>query len=288
YQNYFTFAGFEDTTLNKDIIVTGQYSSSTSRDVTLMLLNPSSGFTNSYIKFDNNSQWEEGYAIMPLIQGGYLISGYTGSSHYEAYIIRVDDNFNKLWDKQYNYGELYINQNFPTGRKDFVVIQTADTGFAFLGRPQNAYDIKLMKTDSSGTIEWIQIYGGTDHEEPCSIQQTNDKGFVIVGYTTSYGAGSKDVYLLKTDSVGNIVTTGLNDYLKQSLNVYPNPVNDVLYIHGECGNKAILSSIDGKLLEVFDIISNNDKIDLNGYLQGVYLLKVITNEGIKVKKLIIN
>lgn len=288
YQNYFTYAGFENT-LGKEIIVTGEYSSSTSRDVKLMFLSSSTGNNVSNILFDNNNNWEEGYSIMPLIQGGYLISGYTGSSHYGAYIIRVDDNFNKIWDKAFNYGELYINQNFPTGRNDFSVIQTADTGFAFLGRPQNAYDIKLIKTDSSGVEEWSQIYGGADIEEPFCLQQTSDNGFVIVGYTTSYGAGSKDIYLIKTDSAGNTTTTHSHELSakQQSISIYPNPAKDILHIKGEQGNTVTITSIDGKLMQVFKIKNNNDEIDLRSYSKGIYILKALNSKGIKAEKIII-
>jgi hypothetical protein len=49
---------------------------------------------------------------------------------------------------------------------------------------------------------WTRTYGGAEYEEAYAIQEINDKGFVVAGYTKSYGAGECDMYLVKTDSMG--------------------------------------------------------------------------------------
>ncbi|MBO6515258.1 MAG: T9SS type A sorting domain-containing protein [Bacteroidia bacterium] len=46
--------------------------------------------------------------------------------------------------------------------------------------------------------------GGSGTENSYGIEQTFDGGFISVGYTTSFGKGKKDVYLVKTDGLGGI------------------------------------------------------------------------------------
>jgi hypothetical protein len=60
----------------------------------------------------------------------------------------------------------------------------------------------VAKTDSTGKLEWSKIYGGegTEYGYNCTVL---DNGYLFVGYTTSFGAGSKDVYIIKTDDYGN-------------------------------------------------------------------------------------
>jgi hypothetical protein len=56
-------------------------------------------------------------------------------------------------------------------------------------------------------LEWQQTYGGASSDEAQDVRQTSDGGFVIVGSTESFGANNGDVYLVKTDSLGDTLWT---------------------------------------------------------------------------------
>ena len=54
---------------------------------------------------------------------------------------------------------------------------------------------------------WEQTYGGIDHDWGTSGKQTSDGGYIITGSTSSFGNGSNDVWLIKTDSQGDSIWT---------------------------------------------------------------------------------
>jgi hypothetical protein len=84
---------------------------------------------------------------------------------------------------------------------------TSDGGYIIVGSKHRfdtgEYDVYLIKTNSYGNEIWNKTYGGSESDSGHSVRQTSDGGFIIVGYTESFGTGQRDGYLIKTDSYGN-------------------------------------------------------------------------------------
>ncbi len=180
------------------------------------------GITNSYafigtrdsaflIKTDANGNiiWAKtyhllyrtwGYSVQQTSDGGYIMSGYTHDSIAYAFLIKTDANGNVIWAK--TYGGIFNIMDVSN------VSQTSDGGYIVAGRIEattaTMYDVFLIKTDASGNIQWAKVYGGTNWDGAFSVQQTLDGGYILAGYTNSFGAGGYDPFLIKTDANGNI------------------------------------------------------------------------------------
>lgn len=141
-----------------------------------------------------------GYSVKETNDGGYIISGETGSFgdiNGDVYLIKTDANGDTLWTKVYGWGD------WDFGRS---VQQTSDGGYIVCGELRVSSvdgDVWLLKTDQNGDTLWTKRYGTTLYEEGHSVQQTSDGGYILTGYTSSYGAGYWDVWLIKTDESGD-------------------------------------------------------------------------------------
>jgi len=151
----------------------------------------------------SHSDW--GHSVQQTSDGGYVIAGWTlsfGAGRFDVYLVKTDSSGDSLWARTYG-----------RSRSDYgySVQQTSDGGYIIAGYTESfgpgGYDVWLLKADSSGHLLRTRTYGGSRTDCGYSVQQTSDGGYVIAGWTLSFGAGRGDVYLLKTDSSGDTLWT---------------------------------------------------------------------------------
>ncbi len=149
--------------------------------------------------------WDAGNAMEATADGGYIVTGCTerpGPS-LDLWLLRLNAQGDTLWTKKYGAGN-----GDDIG---YDVKQTVDNGFIVTGITGSygaGYnDVWLLKTDASGDTLWAKTFGGTGQDEGYSVIQAADGGYIIAGFTTSYGAGAEDVWLIRTDSLGDTLRT---------------------------------------------------------------------------------
>ncbi|UCG31058.1 MAG: hypothetical protein JSV53_04060 [candidate division WOR-3 bacterium] len=140
-----------------------------------------------------------GYSGQETADGGYVFIGAQRDTFTVnlIYLIKTDKHGDHIWLKTYEGVGYSVEQTFDGG---YVV-----TGYTWYG--SYGTDVWLLKTDSLGDTLWTKTYGGSDPDEGCAIEQTHDGGYIIAGHTSSFGAGQYDVYLIKTDSIGETLWT---------------------------------------------------------------------------------
>jgi len=187
--------------------------------------------------FQGNKQWSQAYnsgtytdsvseaipredtatSVIQTRDGGYALAGQTTtytslSSTYESWLVKTDSQGKQQWMKKYSGPN--------AAGAEYRMIQTKDDGFALVTTEVKAFDyttFQLIKTDSSGEVQWRKTYGDktvdsagpTKYDNwPCSVVQLNDWGLAVAGTMTEaseWGPVSRDLGLVRVDSAGNFM-----------------------------------------------------------------------------------
>lgn len=164
-------------------------------------------------------------SVQQTIDGGYILGGWSysnisgdkteNSSYWDYWIVKTDAFGDIQW------------QNTIGGSNDdrfHTLHETTDGGYILGGysysnisgdKTENSLglnDYWIVKTDSTGNIQWQNTIGGDREDITQSIQQTNDGGYILGGTSgskisgdkTENNIGSYDYWIVKTDSIGNI------------------------------------------------------------------------------------
>lgn len=142
------------------------------------------------------------FSIQLTGDNGYVVAGQYSS---DAWLLKIDCNGNKIWDKSFDSTAMDLAGS---------VQQTSDGGYILAGWTKSgapyptgglSQDVWLIKTDANGNYIWDKKFGGTGFDGAFSVKQINDGGYIIAGYTDSFGAGNQDAWIIKTDGNGNEV-----------------------------------------------------------------------------------
>jgi hypothetical protein len=126
----------------------------------------------------------------------------TGSAPNGLTVLKLSESGGIQWQKAYG-GMNFMGEYFP-------ILQTRDGGF-IVTQGSNMYgaggiDILVLKLAADGGIEWQRTYGGLEEDFPKSIIQASDGGYLVAGYSSSFGEGgyAKNGWIFKFTGDGAI------------------------------------------------------------------------------------
>lgn len=211
---------------------------------------------------------DRGYFVNLTQDGGYIITGETstyGAGGSDVYLIKTDASGDTAWTRTYGGADAEAG----------LAVQEVQDGYIIAGRTNSfgagELDVYLIKTNSSGDTMWTRTYGGATYDWGFSVQQTQDDGYIVTGYTQSFGAGSDDVYLIKTDQ------NGYAGVEKERQTVLDKNISATII-------SGLLLLPEGKTCRVFDVAGRTVAPDR--IRPGVYFVEIdgkVTQKVVKIR-----
>ncbi len=264
------------------------------------------------------------FSMQQTVDGGFILGGLSNSGidgnktqvswgSTDFWIVKIDSNGNKLWDKDYGG----VSHEFTFGG----IVQTADKGYLMAGQSNSdssgnksennlsPMETWVVKTDCNGNIQWertLQILG--KNQKGYAIQ-TKDKCYafanlntgVIAGDKTQLDQGLDDYWIIKfcksTDEMEIDCDMALsipNPISQVQIAIFPNPFNSHLSIEIQ---KQFLKQVTFSIKNILgqslfsEEVNNLDgkysnTIDFNFLSNGIYLIDLFIDGERIVKKII--
>lgn len=155
-------------------------------------------------------------SVQQTTGGGYVLAGASASSNGDLsknhesgsyWVVKLNGSGETAWSRTYQGSEANSIQ------------QTGDGGYIVAGSSGNMpgnygeNDCWVVKLDSSGNKLWSQNYGGSEIDLAYSIQQTDDDGYIMAGYSSSNNGdvsgnhGNGDCWIVKLSKSGDTLWT---------------------------------------------------------------------------------
>ncbi|MFL5752899.1 MAG: T9SS type A sorting domain-containing protein [Bacteroidia bacterium] len=212
-----------------------------------------------------------------------------GAGMMDVQVLKTDKNGTVVWNKFYGGNDKDVSKTiYPTTDGGYIV-GAISRSFGWVDP-----DMWLLKLDAYGDTTWTRHYGSWDHEHCHHARQTSDGGYMAVGHTKSYGPNPR-IMFLKLNSNGLPGPTAIDELSENNLlKVYPNPSNGVVQVEMNGVPRASSYKICNAIGEVIasgnfgDMNSHTKSIDLTGKNPGIYMLCILSEGELRIRKFVLN
>jgi photosystem II stability/assembly factor-like uncharacterized protein len=247
--------------------------------------------------------------FFPDVTTGYAV-GVVGNSMYIPYLVKtIDGGMN--WTSQILSNFLYFNPHsayflnpdtgYMAGGVEYSALKTINGGNDWTGLVSNDYSYHfsvyfidsekgylvggqiglngniIHYTEDGGNIWTTQYADNISGNYLLSVNFAND--------TTGYAVGTNGV-ILKTTNGGIPVSVVEQLSDSKSLKIYPNPASTAITIETPVKGSLVIHNTSGQQLLQQQITEPTTTIDISGLKSGVYVVKVVGEEGVQVGKMI--
>ena len=248
------------------------------------------------------SGWDIATSVLQTRDGSYILTGTTASndgdiagSHGNAdcWVIKLDNAGALEWQKLMGGSSddrAYSVQETIEG--GYVIAGSSSSDNGDLTHNSGYHDFWIVKLGATGTLQWQKSLGGSDEDESYSIYQTDDKGYIVAGFTMSNDGdvsgnhGYFDFWIVK---LGPDPAGVSNTSQTESFSLYPNPAQNEIFLQSNKGIRSVLmTDLSGK--KVAQSSGNNVSemaIPTTGLANGTYLVRVETASGATTQKVLI-
>ncbi len=150
------------------------------------------------IDFGSNGEDRARHAVITPLNHVLVVGSYQVETNYtDFYLVEIDINGNFIHEKTFGNALDDDATCVITGNDDNYLIggNTRTTS--------GTNDMLLIKITTEGEVVWQKTYGGSSNEELNHILPVENSGYFLVGFTASFGAGARDIYLVRIDENGN-------------------------------------------------------------------------------------
>jgi hypothetical protein len=163
------------------------------------------------VKLDltGNEEWSTTYAegadttlraAANAPDGNLVAAGYfdpAGTGYYDVCLVKLTPDGNQIWNRTLEGADTKVYSMTP-----------AQDGYILAGEshsPQTDADAYIAKVDLDGNLVWSKTVGGAEADSASYIGPAKDGGYLVCGFTFSFGAGNRDFCFLKISSEGHVV-----------------------------------------------------------------------------------
>jgi hypothetical protein len=261
---------------------------------------------------------DQPYVIHQIKDEGYILGGNSNSSNAltteggivangtDFWILKLDKEGTVIWSKTFDFGKVDILTSLVENEDSTYLIG----GHARNSRPKSGgeslvskavgmvakekdgiNDYVALKINDEGDEVWNKSVGSGGEDILRKLIETRDGGYLMAGTSNSGSSkdknsniGSNDFWVVKLKDKAKV------EKVKSSIEAIPNPAN--IYTNVIIGydfNEGTASVIDilGRILQNFPINSRTVPINLTGYAEGIYIVKIQTDvktESVKIIK----